>query len=181
GDTQVDAAPSEIGIGDRSVITAADDVRMSAESHPEAKAEAESKGGGAISGKVAETTTRVNFRTTATIGQDARIIAGDVIAIHATSNADTSTSSETYSVGIGAGADSDNTNDDEGVDLDVLTQAEIEPGPNRRGIAVDIDANAASINASARAVATSYSPILLGVATAFANARTEVTSDAKVI
>ena len=175
------ALTTTASVGNNAIIVAGVDFTLNAESNHQAFATARSLGGGAIAGKIAETTARLNYSTTSTIGTDADITVGNSARVHATSQTTAKTDSETYTVGIGAGADSDNTNDDRGVDLDALTKTQIGGGAKLSAGTVDIDAKVTMINADARAKATAYSPILLGVATAFADASVQVDSNVQSV
>ena len=181
-DTVFDTANTKASVANNSEVTAGQDVRVSAVSDHTISATALSKGGGIISGKIAETTARIDNDTTAAIGAGAKILAGNHVVIESTSSTSGTTSADTYSVGVGSGADSDNTNDDRGVAIGTgddasRTEASIGQGARVEGGTVDLHASVAKLVGKATAKAVSINPILLGVATAHANADVDVNSD----
>ena len=108
------------------------------------------------------------------------------MAVRVDSKTTASTNSETYSVAFGAGADSDNTNPDTrgvriGSSADKADRTvTIGAGAQVKGRTVDLDALVSRVDLSAKAHATAYSPIFLGVASAFADAYIDVYSNAAV-
>ncbi len=179
-DTIVGAAPTVVQVFDNSTLTAGGDIVVLSDSTHSVTAIARSVGGGLIAGKIAETTARLLSKTETVIGRAAKLQAGGLLRIATDIDVHGLTSSETYNVGIGAGADSDNTNDDRGVTIKAPTRVVINEGVEALAKEVDINANVAVVNVAAKAKATSYSPILIGVTTAYADAYADVLVPASV-
>ncbi|MGB4891369.1 MAG: hypothetical protein WBP09_06820, partial [Propionicimonas sp.] len=174
------AVVTSVTIGTGTVLTASDDLTVTADSDHVVSATAKSRGGGAISGKIAETTAKLTFTTTVTVNGTAKLTAGDALQVQALSTSDVQTSTDTYSVGVGAGADSDNTNDDHGAYINATTTVTVNNGAIITGRSVALNALVVKMVGKASASAVAYSPILLGVASAFANAKVQIDSQATV-
>jgi hypothetical protein len=94
------------------------------------------------------------------------------------------TDSTAFAVGVGAGADANNVEYDDptvgnladGVRINGLSQVVVGKGVVLQAKTVDLNAQVAKIDATARAEAWSFIPILIGVDTAFADARVNVDS-----
>ena len=78
------------------------------------------------------------------------------------------------------GADSDNTNDDRGVSITSTSLVTIDTDAQLVAKAIDIKANVAVVNVDATAKATSYSPVLAGVTTSYADAYANIAAEARV-
>ncbi len=175
------SAPTETSVAARTKLVAGRDIVIQAESNHSTAADAKSVGGGAFAVKVAETTSRLNADTRTSIGNGANLNATGNITILSAVRFNGTSNSETYSVALGSFADSDNTNSDRGVDIDSPATVNIGKGSFISGDTVSLRAAILSAKANARAWAESYSPVLLGVATAFADASANVDASAKVI
>ena len=173
-------ATTHVTLGTGITILAGDDLTLSSSSDHTASATARSLGGGVISAKIAETSAKLKYDTTTTVGADATLTAGDTLTVAASSTAVVATDSETYSVGLGAGADSDDTNGDRGAIITATTLVTVGAGAQLTADAVVIEALVHDVHGRARAKATAYSPIFLGVASAFARANVEMASTAKI-
>ena len=165
-----------VTLGSNVELNAADDIVLLADSDHSVSATARAPGGGVISAKIAETSAYLTYTTRTHVGEGVKLLAGDAVRVRAESSATGATDSETYSVGLGAGADSDNTNSDRGVRIDAETRVDVLAGARLEGTTVELDALALKLDGTARAYATAYSPILIGVASAFGNARVQMLS-----
>ena len=87
-DTIVDSAPTTAGVGADTQIVAAADFLLSSASDHTLSATAVSLGGGVIDAHIAETTSQIDFETTADIGEGAEITAGGLLHVHADSKTD---------------------------------------------------------------------------------------------
>ena len=193
-DTVADVTTTTV-VGGSTEIVAGRDVTVSSTSEHTVFASARSVGGGAITGKVAETTAAIDNDTVTQVEGGAIIAGGRHVRVLSSSGTDAETDSETYAVGVGAGADSDNTNDDRGVtigtfdfddpDEDELVDAAVThvlvgDGAVIEGETVDLHAKVDKLRAKANADSTSYNPVLFGVATAFSDAEVDIWSDVDV-
>ena len=179
-DTLMQSAPTLALVADSATIVVGGDFVMRSNSDHSVSATARSAGGGLIAGKIAETTARLNADTQSKVDLDASIKAGGLLSIRSDAKINGRSSSETYNVGPFVGADSDNTNGDRGVDVDSPSNVLILSGVKLAAESVDLKATISSVDVYARASATAYSPILLGVVTAFADAYADVNAPAAV-
>ena len=181
--------PTTATVASSTELTAGGDVTILASNDHKLVSIARSVGGGLFSGKIAFTSAKVTNDVNVEIEENASIVAGGAIAIGVDSQTTMSTHSETYSVALGAGADSDNTNkDDQGNDTlrgvrlgksDDHAQrgVTVEAGAQIKGLTVGLVAQVSRLNVKVEAFATAYSPILIGVASAFSDAYLDAFSD----
>ncbi len=162
-------------------IQASGDFVMNSESDHTTSSEAKALGGGFFTVKVAETTTKLTGDTHSLVGDGAKVTAGGRLAVLSTSKQVGGSNSETYSVGIGAYSDSDNTNGDRGVTMVTPSKVEIGKGASLEAETIDLNANIGKTSGTARASAKAINPILIGLATAFADANVDVLADASVL
>ena len=143
-------------------------------------------GSGFINAAIADTSVHVGYNTTATVGAGATITAAGNIRATADGKTNASTKATAYAVGFGAGADADYATSG-GIQIGdsgtppAQSQVEIGSGSNLNGQTVTLLASNSEIAASANDSATSFSPILLGVTTAFANANVDAMPSATVL
>ena len=135
-----------------------------------------------ISGKIARTYANIDNDVGVLIDIGASLTAGENLALHVDSRTTGFTDSETYSVGVGAGADSNNTLPADftsrGTHMGSASNAAnrsitIGVGVVLFANTVDLLAKTSKVDLTAKANATSYSPVLIGATTAFANAEVE--------
>ena len=177
--TDLGTAPTTSTVAASTKISAAGDVTIDASNDHTIAATADSFGGGPISAKIAYSYANLNNDVSVVIGGGASIDAGGSLIAHVDSETTGSTDSETYSVGVGAGADANNTNSPRGLHIGSSTDSAdrsitIGAGAVLHANTVDLLAKTSKMDLTAKANATSYSPILLGVTTAFANAEVDV-------
>ncbi|MBD2516808.1 DUF4347 domain-containing protein [Nostoc sp. FACHB-973] len=177
----------ESGDATNVAITAGGNFELSATSDNIVSVSATAEGGGAISAAVADTSTQVDYKTQAKVGQNANITAGNLVNIHTDAATTASSNSKALAVAIGAGADADKEDDSNfpggvrvGKSTGAISEVEIGQGAIVTGEAVDIDAKVSRMKATATAETLAVSPILLGVATAFSDAEIDIDSDANV-
>ncbi len=179
-ETMMTSAPTLAVVYDSSTIVVGGDFVLKSNSDHTVSATARSAGGGAIAGKIAETTARLNADTQAKVDIHTSIKAGGLLAIRSDVKINGRSNSETYNVGPFVGADSDNTNDDRGVDVDSPSSVIILSGVQLDAESLELKATISNVDVNARASATAYSPILLGLVTAFADAYADVNAKANV-
>ena len=179
-ETLMTSAPTLAMVYDSSTIVVGGNFVLRSNSDHGVSATARSAGGGAIAGKIAETTSRLNADTQAKIDIHSLIKAGGLLSIRSDAKINGRSNSETYNVGPFVGADSDNTNDDRGVDVDNPSSVIILSGVELDAESLDLKATISNVDVNARASATAYSPILLGLVTAFADAYADVYAPANV-
>ena len=173
-------------MADSSVLTAAGDIEIFALNNHTLVSTARSAGGGAFAGKIAYTQATVDNDVNVAVGANAKLTARGAVVINADSQTTARTRSDTYTVALGAGADSDNTNsstrgvrigsEDDSAERGVT----IGGGAQITGRTVDLSAGVSWLDLDAEAIATAYSPIFFGVASAFGDAHIDVYSDAFV-
>ncbi|KAA5541791.1 hypothetical protein FYK55_16405 [Roseiconus nitratireducens] len=173
-------------LDDSASITAEGDVSLTALTDIENDLVAYAGGGGAIGAAVSDTASRVQFDTTATVGEDASIVAGGAVKIHSDSTVDAFTDSSAFVIALGAGADADGLDDNGkndtefgggiqiGVDnVAVTTDVVIGKRALVEGGTVDLDAKVSKLKAKAVADAQAYG----GVTTAYADAEINIDSN----
>ena len=179
-------SPTTATVADSSVLTAAGDIEIFALNNHTLNSTARSAGGGAFAGKIAYTQATVDNDVNVVVGADAKLTARGAIVINADSQTTARTRSDTYTVALGAGADSDNTNGSTrgvriGSDADNAERGvTIGGGVQITGRTVDLSAGVSWLDLDAEAIATAYSPIFFGVASAFGDAHIDVYSKAFV-
>ena len=184
--TDLGDAPTTATVASATALTAGRDIVIQATTDHTLSSTARSVGGGLIAGKIAYTHASVDNDTTIAVGDGASILAARAVKLQIGSGTTAKTYAETYSVALGAGADSDNTNGDtRGVRIGSSgDQADrgitVGGGVQLTGQTVDIAATVTRLDLAATALATAYSPIFFGVASAFADPYIDVYSNAFV-
>ncbi|MFL6035351.1 MAG: beta strand repeat-containing protein, partial [Gaiellaceae bacterium] len=183
--TDMGDSPTTATVATGTSIRAAHDITILAKNDHTLSSTARAVGGGAISGKVAYTSVKVDNDVTISVGGDTSIVGDGNVTMHVDSSTTAYTDAETYSVAIGSGADSDRFNSSRGITIgsagDHADRAiEIGAGAVVKGNTLSLLAQTTKADLTAIAHATAFSPILFGVAVALAYASVNVYSDTRV-
>ncbi len=172
-------APGGSGTGE--TLTAGSDFTLGATSNLTTTVTTVANAGAGFGGAISDSSDKVGYNTTATIGAGAVANATGNVRVTTDTKTNASTNSRSVIFGEGVGADADyNQNNDPGVPLGVnvgtpagfsaLSQVEIGKGASLSGQTVSLNATNSATNLSATDYAEAIDPILLGVTTAYSNA-----------
>ncbi len=172
-------------------VIASGDFTMGATSDLKSSVTTSANSGAAVGGAIADSSDQVSYNTKSTVGSGAVVNATGNVRFTTDTKTTASTDSSAFIIGLGVGADADSDpNNAPGVPLGlnlgvngapVLSQVEIGKGASVTGQTVAFQATNSAMSLSSSASAKAINPILLGVASAFANAHVNGTPTTQVL